>query len=140
MSGGAWAAILSAAWPAFRTASLTSFRCPSISMRLHLRIRHRWPEVHWMRANPLVCLEVEEITHRRELDDGAGVRLYQELTIHPNMPRHKAERTNPPLAIGGGAGNRQDAIERAACCGPVSHQRASPQGPAGVTDGIARVW
>lgn len=37
-------------------------------------------KVHWMRANPLVCLEVEEITHRHHWTTVLAFGIYEELT------------------------------------------------------------
>ena len=40
-------------------------------------------KVRWMRANPLVCLEVEEITDRRHWTTVIAFGLYEELTDSP---------------------------------------------------------
>ena len=37
-------------------------------------------KIHWMRANPLVCLEVEEITDRRQWRTVLAFGSYEELT------------------------------------------------------------
>ena len=46
-------------------------------------------KVHWMRANPLVCLEVEEITHRRDWTTVLAFGSYEELT---DSSEHAAAR------------------------------------------------
>ena len=37
-------------------------------------------KIRWMRANPLVCLEVEEVTHRRHWTTVLAFGSYEELT------------------------------------------------------------
>jgi nitroimidazol reductase NimA-like FMN-containing flavoprotein (pyridoxamine 5'-phosphate oxidase superfamily) len=44
-------------------------------------------KIRWMRANPLVCLEVEEITHRRQWTTVLAFGGYEELT---NSAEHAA--------------------------------------------------
>ena len=47
-------------------------------------------KVHWMRANPLVCLEVEEITDRRHWTTVLAFGSYEELT---DSSEHAAARS-----------------------------------------------
>lgn len=51
-------------------------------------------KVHWMRANPLVCLEVEEIADRRQWTTVLAFGSYEELTDseeHAAAKRHAHE-------------------------------------------------
>lgn len=46
-------------------------------------------KIHWMRANPLVCLEVEEIGHRRHWTTVLAFGVYEEVT---DSAEHAAAR------------------------------------------------